>query len=242
MVTLWSTPGTSGLPSTISVRRATLRILGRRLCRVFAGSGQRHLWAAAECALFIHSAIRVHQEKTQVWNRGGVVPSGIEVMEAVASITDPEAIVWRGDTALQGVDQGVRILGTPLGHPDYVRAQVGRGSPVARFAVCVYGVVVLLRRSGHLHFAGGAPELTAGFAAHHDAALHRCLSQLLGLTPARDLASFRPNRASSQPPAPFFPLGGLARLRGTIGCSWLPRAQLGRTCARRPSRTSRLGC
>ena len=37
-------------------------------------------------ALFIHSA-------TQVWNRGGVVPSGIEVMEAVERITDPEAIV-----------------------------------------------------------------------------------------------------------------------------------------------------
>ena len=44
-------------------------------------------------ALFIHSAIRVHHGKTQVWNRGGVVPTGIEVMEAVARITDPEAIV-----------------------------------------------------------------------------------------------------------------------------------------------------
>ena len=52
------------------------------------------------------------------------MPSGIEVMEAVARIFDPEAIVWRGDTALQSEDQGVRILGTPLRHPDYVRAQL----------------------------------------------------------------------------------------------------------------------
>ena len=66
-----------------------LFILGRRLRCVFAG-------------LFIHSAIRVHHGKTQVWNRG-VVPSGIEVVEAVARITDPEAIVWRGDTALRPV-------------------------------------------------------------------------------------------------------------------------------------------
>ena len=58
-------------------------------------------------ALFIHSSIRVHHGKTQVWNRGGVVPFGIEVMEAVGRITEPEANVWRGDTALQSVDQGV---------------------------------------------------------------------------------------------------------------------------------------
>ena len=84
---------------------------------------------------------------------------------------------------LQSEDQGVRILGTPLGHPDYVRAQLQSLSAthdqliekvphVARFAVCLDGVVVLLRRSGQLHFAGGA---------HHDASLHRCLTQLLGV-------------------------------------------------------------
>ena len=82
------------------------------------------IFSLLQNALFIHSAIRDHHGKTQVWNRGGVVPTGIEVMEAVARITDPEAIVWRGDTVLPSEDQGVRILGTPLGHPDYVRAQL----------------------------------------------------------------------------------------------------------------------
>ena len=43
------------------------------------------------------------------------MPFGIEVMEAVARMTDPEAIVWRGEAALHSVDQGVRILGTPWG-------------------------------------------------------------------------------------------------------------------------------
>ena len=68
-------------------------------------------------ALFAHSSIRVHNGKTQVWNRGGVVPVGIEVLQAVAGVNDPDAIVWRGDPTLHSEEQGVRILGTPLGHP-----------------------------------------------------------------------------------------------------------------------------
>ena len=47
--------------------------------------------------LFAHSSIRVHHGKTQVWNRGGVVPVGIDVLQAVARVNDPDAIVWRGD-------------------------------------------------------------------------------------------------------------------------------------------------
>ena len=74
--------------------------------------------------LFTHSSIRVHHGKTQVWNRGSVAPMGIEVLQAVARVHDPDAIVWRGDSTLRGVDQGVRILGTPLGHPDFVRSQL----------------------------------------------------------------------------------------------------------------------
>ena len=63
-------------------------------------------------------------ERTQVWNRGGVVPAGIEVLQAVARVNDPDAIVWRGDPALHSEAQGVRILGTPLGHPEFVRSQL----------------------------------------------------------------------------------------------------------------------
>ena len=42
------------------------------------------------------------QRKTQVWNRGGVVPVGIEVLQAVARVNDPDAIVWRGDPTFWG--------------------------------------------------------------------------------------------------------------------------------------------
>ena len=42
--------------------------------------------------------------------------------------------------------------------------------------------------------------------------------------------SVRLHRGSSQPPTLLLPFSGVTRLRGTIGCSWFPRAQLGRTC------------
>ena len=74
--------------------------------------------------LFQHSAIRVHLGKTKLWNQGGVVPSGAAALTAAARISDPDATVWCGDQALPTSEQGIRILGTPLGHPDYVRAEL----------------------------------------------------------------------------------------------------------------------
>ena len=39
------------------------------------------------------------------------------VDRSCARVSDPTAIVWRGDHALPSSEQGVRILGTPMGHP-----------------------------------------------------------------------------------------------------------------------------
>ena len=44
--------------------------------------------------------------------------------EAVARVHDPEAMACRGDVSLPTADHGVRILGTPLGHRDFVRSQL----------------------------------------------------------------------------------------------------------------------
>ena len=76
--------------------------------------------------LFQHSAIQVHLGKTKLWNQGGVVPSGAAALTAAARISDPDATVWCGDQALPTSEQGIRILGTPLGHPDCVRAELSQ--------------------------------------------------------------------------------------------------------------------
>ena len=68
---------------------------------------QRELW--------IHSRIEVHLWKTQVWNRGGFEPPGCHLLIEVARRLDPTAIVWKGDHTLPVDEQGVKVLGTPLG-------------------------------------------------------------------------------------------------------------------------------
>ena len=60
---------------------------------------QQHLWD--------HTRVSLHLGKTKVWNKSGEVAT-------------PGAIVWRGDTSFLTSEQGFKVLGVPLGHPDFV--------------------------------------------------------------------------------------------------------------------------
>ena len=82
------------------------------------------IFQALEFELWIHSRIQIHQGKTQLWNKGGVPPPGWETLAAHAWRSDPYAIVWRGDRTLPEDQQGVKVLGTPLGSPEFVRARL----------------------------------------------------------------------------------------------------------------------
>ena len=53
-----------------------------------------------------HARIHLHHGKTQVWNRGGTEPSGMEVLTQAAQAVKPGAVVWRGDPLLFPVQQG----------------------------------------------------------------------------------------------------------------------------------------
>ena len=57
-----------------------------------------------------------------MWNMGGVEPEGCAELQEVAVVADPNARVWRGAGDAQ--EQGVRVLGVPVGHPSYVRVQL----------------------------------------------------------------------------------------------------------------------
>ena len=76
-------------------------------------------YAHLDRALWEHAGIR-----TQIFNRAGVFPPGCQhILRAGRQLTPP-VVVWRGDSALPSDQQGVTILGTPLGHVDFVRAQL----------------------------------------------------------------------------------------------------------------------
>ena len=66
--------------------------------------------------------IQVHDGKTQLWNRSGVVPTGTEALTEAARTSDPDAIVWRGDVSLPPQERGVKDLGTPMRSPEFVRS------------------------------------------------------------------------------------------------------------------------
>ena len=83
-------------------------------------------------ALWEHSWISLHHGKTQIWNRAGEEPRGWRALTAAARLVDPEAVVWRGDPSLPSSAQGVKVLGTPLGHPDFVRAHLRSSTEAQR--------------------------------------------------------------------------------------------------------------
>ena len=75
-----------------------------------------------EEALEAYARIQVHLGKTQVWNRGGHCPPGCDNLQIAAERVDPNARVWRGEGP--SAEQGIRVLGIPVGHVDFVEAQL----------------------------------------------------------------------------------------------------------------------
>ena len=70
----------------------------------------------------------MHQDphwKTEVWNRAGVRPEACNILERIARQDDPTAVVWKGSD-IPTPEQGLKILGTPLGHPDFVERHLER--------------------------------------------------------------------------------------------------------------------
>ena len=218
------------------------------------------IYGLLQNALFAHSSIRVHNGKTQVWNRGGVVPAG----------------VWRGDPALHSEEQGVRILGTPLGHPEFVRSQLaGLSETHDQLMEKVLSVQNLTTHSGsstrsslpvlqrtttHLsedasadswggtcqHLLGSSLFAIVsgrfGPPKRHTALQTRLLVELGRLfgateTPHR-MCAHRGRFACS---APFFPLGRGPRLWGTSGSCWIPRTFLAGVGSGSSSRTVAVG-
>ena len=78
--------------------------------------------------LLAHTGIQIDHGKTHLWNRAGVSSAGCVALTVAAKAVDPDAIVWRGDAELNPEDQGVVILGTPLGLGEFVRSCLAKKS------------------------------------------------------------------------------------------------------------------
>ena len=108
-----------------------------------------------EESLWVEPGIRVHEGKTQVWNATGESPPGCVRLQRAAVLADPAAVVWPGSAALPSHRRGIKVLGTPLGHQDFVCAQLEMISAhhhtlLARIPMVVVSSGSLRIRSGDL--------------------------------------------------------------------------------------------
>ena len=142
--------------------------------------------------LYHHARIHNNTGKTQVWNAAGVRPPACDHLERIAQLTDPDARVWKGPT-LPTTEQGVRILGTPVGNPDYVQAFLGKVLEEHHVLLSRIPMVEDVQSAWALllHCAGGRanymlrvvrPEAVQTFAEGHTNGLWSCLQNILGVT------------------------------------------------------------
>ena len=156
-----------------------------------------------ETELWTHARIRINHGKTQLWNRAGVFPTGCEHIIAAGRAANPPVTVWRGDPDIPSNERGVRVLGTPVRHRDFVEAQVQQTGEVhavllSRISAvsdlqCAW-LILLFCASARANYLLRVvhPSWSQGFATTHDNAVWNCLCGLLdiaGTQQMRDRAS-----------------------------------------------------
>ena len=143
------------------------------------------------------------QGKTQLWNPGGTLPPRCEHIIEAGRRAHPPVTVWRGDLPLPAEEQGIRVLGTPSGHREFVEAEVLRTNeehtalldrieavPDLQCAWLILLFCAAARANCLLRVVH--PSWSEAFTVRHDAAVWKCLCGLLdirGTEEMRDRAS-----------------------------------------------------
>ena len=134
--------------------------------------------------------IELNSRKTRVWNAAGEEPPGIAALQGEA-----HTAVWVGDWTLPPTQQGLTVLGTPVGSDAYVQHRLAlKRDEHDRLLQRIPAVQDLQAAWLLLHYCAAPranyllrslpPATTAAYASSHDAAVGCCLSALLGLADA----------------------------------------------------------
>ena len=113
----------------------------------------------------------------------------------LGSMLDPNPIVWRGNGDIPTTKQGLKILGCPLGHHDFVQDQFSKLSDGHYVLLRRIEMVENLQSAWFLLVCGAAaranfflrsvsPGQISTFVSHHDDQMWACLSTLLRIDPA----------------------------------------------------------
>ena len=134
-------------------------------------------------------------------------PEGIEELTRIARRVRPDAVVWRGDQNLPPREQGLKVLGVPIGHPEFVkeffegksREQVTlfQSIPWIEDTRAAFALLLMCGSTRANYWLRTVqPDQTEDFARRHEE-VWRCLHTILGTPSAPDEAKVFATLASS---------------------------------------------
>ena len=175
-----------------------------------------------------HTNIDIHCGKTKIWNRCGEKPSGVDQLTMTARVQDPGAIVWRGDHEIPASEQGMKVLGAPMGRDEYTTRFLEKKSeqhdilfqriPMVPDVQASWLLLTFCAATrANFYLRNTSPEVARPFATSHYLKVHHCLCQIIGVDP--DDVSRGALQQSTLP----FHLGGLglaSAVRTRDGAHW----------------------
>ena len=132
--------------------------------------------------------------KTRLWNRAGLFPRDCEILEDAARLVDPDAVVWKGDPDLPLSQQGIKILGVPVGRKEFIEheldsratchAELLEKIPYVKDLQCAWLILLYCGVSrANFFIRAVSPDCSLQFATRHEAQIWRCLTTLVGVLP-----------------------------------------------------------
>jgi len=145
------------------------------------------LYADINAALWDHARVQLNPIKTKIWNSAGEEPAGLRNLQPPNA---PATTIWVGDWALPPEQQGLQVLGAPLGTAEYIQAALDQTLTKQRALLERIPTVPHLQSAWLLLlYCGSAryshqlrvvdPAATIHYAAGYDASVDQCLTQLL---------------------------------------------------------------
>ena len=183
-------------------------------------------YAVVQHELFHHAKIQINRGKTKVWNRAGASASVRLSGTDGKRVRPPRTSVERIGQARQPV--GLKVLGTPLGHPVYVQEQLEIIAaehqqfldkiPTVPDLQCAWALLLHCGSARANYFLRVVqPECTVQFAALHDEGLWRCFCSLLDISNDCTVGLIRD---SVSLPLSLGGLGLRSATRSRVGAYW----------------------
>ena len=124
---------------------------------------------------------------------------GIEAITRAARAVKPDAIVWRGETSLPPEEQGIKVLGAPIGHPAFVHKYLEKKSieqaelfqripHVKDTQACWLLLLMCAATRANFWLRMVRSEDSLAFAERHDDRVWDCFRAILG-TPAAPVSA-----------------------------------------------------